>query len=192
MAAGSAAPAAGGPEAPAGAAARRALKLLFADLYAALQVLFAQRPLAARRRRTVVHRRLLLGLELVSKLEEQVLLPALAEAEPEWADEIDKAQRELELLRDVSTLSGRTTAANRDVSMAVLEGLAALHMTRIDALLRRRGADSVAWGRLEREVRGLLGRWHAEVRRDGEIEDEDRDPVGLPPRGPRRNPESAA
>ncbi|MCY7316667.1 MAG: hypothetical protein LH480_13915 [Rubrivivax sp.] len=151
-----------------------------------------QRPLAARRRRTVIQRRLLLGLELISKLEEQILFPALADAEPGWADEIDKAQREVELLRDVSTLSGRTTAGNRDASMAVLEGLAVLHLTRVDTLLKRHGADTVPWVALEIEVRGLLGRWQVEVRHDGEVEDEDRDPVGLPPQGASRSHESAA
>lgn len=165
------------------AAPRRALRRLFGDLYAALQALFAQRPLAARRRRTVVQRRLLLGLELVAKLEEQVVYPALAEAEPGWAADLDQAQQELELLRDLSLLTGRTTAANRDVSMAVLEGMATLHFTRVDGLLGRAGAEVAPWSAMEREVRGLLGRWQAEVRRDGEIEDEDRDPVGLPPRG---------
>ena len=177
-----AAHAAPAPPAVAGAA-RRALRRLFGDLYAALQALFVQRPLAARRRRTAVQRRLLLGLELVAKLEEQVVYPALAEAEPGWAGDIEQAQQELELLRDLSLLTGRTTAANRDVSMAVLEGMTSLHVTRLDGLLARPGADNAPWDAMEREVRGLLGRWHAEVRRDGDIEDEDRDPVGLPPRG---------
>jgi hypothetical protein len=35
---------------------------------------------------------------------------------------------------------------------------------------------------LEHEVRGLLGRWQLEVQINGGVEDEDRDPVGLPPR----------
>lgn len=170
-------------DAATGHKARRALRGLFHGLHGALQALFTERPLAARRRRTVVQRRLLLGLELVSKLEEQVLYPALAEAEPGWAEVIHQAAHELELLRDVALLATRTTAANRDVTLSVLEGLATLHFARVDELLARPGADTVPWPQLEREVRGLLGRWHAEVQQAGEIEDEDRDPVGLPPRG---------
>jgi len=169
-------------DATAGHTARRALRGLFHGLHTALQALFTERPLAARRRRTVVQRRLLLGLELVSKLEEHVLYPALADAEPGWVATIQQAAQELELLRDVAQLATRTTAANRDVTLSVLEGMATLHFSRVDELLRRPGADSVPWPQLEREVRGLLGRWHAEVQQAGEIEDEDRDPVGLPPR----------
>ena len=169
-------------DAATGHTARRALRGLFHGLHVALQALFVERPLAARRRRTAVQRRLLLGLELVSKLEEHVLYPALADAEPDWAGVIQQAAQELELLRDVALLATRTTAVNRDVTLSVLEGLATLHFTRVDELLRRPGADGVPWPQLEHEVRGLLGRWHAEVQRSGEIEDEDQDPVGLPPR----------
>ena len=169
-------------DAAAGHTARRALRGLFHGLHTALQGLFVARPLAARRRRSVVQRRLLLGLELVSKLEEQVLYPALADAEPGWHSVIQHAAQELELLRDVALLATRTTAANRDVTLSVLEGLATLHFARVDDLLRRPGAGSVPWPQLEREVRGLLGRWHAEVQHSGDIEDEDRDPVGLAPR----------
>jgi hypothetical protein len=38
------------------------------------------------------------------------------------------------------------------------------------------------WGALEREMRALLRRWRGEIRRHGDIEDEDADPVGHPPR----------
>jgi len=76
----------------------------------------------------------------------------------------------------------RTASANRDTVVSVLEGIAELHAERVDALVARMPVSGVPWGALEREMRGLLGRWHDEVLNEGDIEDEDRDPVGLPPR----------
>jgi len=162
-------------------AARDALAELMGGLQQSVQLLFDQRPQAPSRRRQALQRQLLLGLELLWKLEEQVVLPALTEAEPTWADETAAATRELELLRDLAMLAAQTAPTHREVTLAVLEGLASLHFTRVHALLTRHGADSADWPRLEAEVRALLARWHGEVQQ-GEIEDEDRDPVGMAPR----------
>jgi hypothetical protein len=161
---------------------RRSLATLIGNLQQALQALFTQREQARGRRRNLLQRRLLLGLELLCKIEEQALLPALQDAEPLWAPAIVLGTREIELMRDLTQLAAQTSPANREISLAVLEGMAALHFGRIGELLAREGAHHMDWPRLEREVRGLLGRWHTEVQLDGEIEDEDRDPVGLAPR----------
>lgn len=167
----------------AAAGARRALADRLHGLRSALQALFAERRALAGRRRQAAQRRLLLGLELLAKLEEQTLAPALRDAEPGWSVELDLAQQELEVMRDVSALVQQTAAGQRDAVLAVLEGLHGVHAARADALLRRPGAQAVPWPRLQREVQALLQRWHDEVATHGEIEDdEEQDPVGLPPR----------
>lgn len=182
---------------------REALAMLIGGLRHALEGVATARRSAVRRRRGLLQRRLLLGLELLCKLEEQVLFPALDDAldsirhtarrgarnggqaeapEDERAQSLATLRREIELLRDLSMLVTRTAAANRDTVVGVLEGLADLHGERLDLLLAAVPAAAVPWGALEREMRSLLGRWRDEVLADGDIEDEDRDPVGLPPR----------
>jgi hypothetical protein len=185
-AASGAARAVGGP-----AQQRDALQALLVGMRSALQGVATARRAAVRRRRGLLQRRLLLGLELLCKLEEQVLFPALGDAVDDAAPTgagNDAAQtlatlrREIELLRDLSMLVSRTAAANRDTVVGVLEGIAELHGERVDALVAGMPAAGVPWGALEREMRSLLGRWRDEVLTEGDIEDEDRDPVGLPPR----------
>lgn len=163
-------------------AGQHTLIALMGGLHEALHALFVQRQQSSGRRRHLLQRRLLLGVELMAKIEEQVVLPALHEAEPDWADDIAPLQRELELLRDVSMLAVQTISANREVALSVLEGMAALHATRLRALLGRTPGGDVDWAALDAEVRALLGRWRSEVEAEGDVEDEDRDPVGLAPR----------
>ncbi len=169
---------------------RHALTALLAALRAALDGVAVARRSAIRRRRGLLQRKLLLGLELQCKLEEQVLFPALEPAltashgarPVAGMPDLATAQREIELLRDLSMLVARTASANRDTVVGVLEGLADLHGRRVDALVGSVSMHDVPWASVEREMRGLLGRWRDEVLTDGDIEDEDRDPVGLPPR----------
>lgn len=163
-------------------AGRPALNLLLAGLQDALKALFAQRTHALGRRRHLLQRRLLLGLELLCKIEEQVVLPALPAADPAWQQTVAPALRELELLRDTAMLAVQTISANREVSLSVLEGLTALHAARVRDLIERAAVLPVDWHALESEVRALLGRWRGEVEAENEIEDEDRDPVSLAPR----------
>lgn len=149
-----------------------------------LRQLFAERKQAAQpRRRSALQRQLLLGLDLLWKIEEQVVLPALHEALPEESlPMVRRVTGELELMRDLALLATQTNTDNREMTLAVLEGLATLHFARVAALLDAAPADGADWPALEEDVRGLLGRWRREVRVQGEVEDEDRDPVGLPPR----------
>ena len=65
-----------------------------------------------------------------------------------------------------------------------LPGLPALQPKRIevDALLRQPGAPRADWRALLGEATALCAQWGDEMRAGGDIEDEDRDPVGLPPR----------
>ena len=165
---------------------REDLSSLLSGLRSALQAVAADRMGAVGRRRGLLQRRFLLGLELLFKLEEQLLLPALTDAQDhvnaDTAQSLRNARLEIELLRDLGMLVAHTASGNRDAVVGVLQGLAELHEQRVDALIASVPATSVPWQSLEREMRGQLGRWRAEVISDGDIDDEDRDPVGLRPR----------
>lgn len=165
------------------AEAQAALKARLAGLREDLMGLFAERKQAPQsRKRGALQRQLLLGLDLMWKIEEQVLLPALHEAVPETAPALRQAGAELELMRDLSMLATQTNTDNREMTLAVMEGLAMLHFARVTELLDRAAGDGAEWAVVDEEVDGLLGRWRREVRAQGGVEDEDRDPVGLPPR----------
>jgi hypothetical protein len=163
---------------------RQTLMAALAGLQDALMQLFLQRQQAQGRRRRALQRRLRLGLELFWKIEEQVLLPAVQDAEPGRAPLVAALMHELELMRDLSLLSVQTASNNRDISMSVLEGMATLHFTRVQEVLAAAGttAAPVDWAALDAEVQGLLGRWRSEALAEGHIEDEEADPVGALPR----------
>jgi len=159
------------------------LKALLESLRDSLRALFTQRLDAQARRAGQVQQQLLLGLELLWKIEEQVLLPALGGVRSGVsAAEVQHATDELDVMRDLALLVTQTNSSNREITFSVLEGLALLHFARGAELLDQAYAGAADWPTLEREVRGLLGRWQLEVQVHGEVEDEDRDPVGLPPR----------
>ena len=120
-------------------------------------------------------RQALLRLEQLCKIETQLVFPALAPA-------LRHAQQEVELLRDLALLVERSAPAERDIAWAVIEGLAELHFARVDALLRQPGAPRADWRALLDEATAWCAQWGDEMRAGGDIEDEDRDPVGLPPR----------
>lgn len=131
----------------------------------------------------VSHRaRWLLGLELVWKTEELVLLPAIGDAASHAAAAVGEAGDDIELMRSLVALSGRVSRDIRDELDTLLHGLAQVHAARVDALLAVPSGSAARWEDMEREIRGLLERWREEVQRDGDIEDEERDPVGSPPR----------
>ena len=171
-------------------ATRRTLTAVLAGLQDALQAVFVQRQQAEGRRRRGLQRRLLLGLELLWKIEEQVLLPAVLDAAPRGTVDVAPLLQEIELMRDLSLLSGQTASGNRDLSMGVLEGMAMLHFERLQACLAAAGdgeqngreGGGIDWPALDAEVQALLGRWRREVAAEGHIEDEEADPVGVAPR----------
>lgn len=125
---------------------------------------------------------LLLGLELLWKLEEQVVMPALQQAAPAKAPDVAQATQEIELMRNLSQRVESSGGTARQLALAALEGMFSLHCVASETLLVRIGSDAVDWSALHKEVQDLLARWRQEIRAHGEIEDEERDPVGLPPR----------
>lgn len=125
---------------------------------------------------------LLLELELPLKLEEQLLLPALEAAEPAWKGELHDLSAELGLVRDAAQLLRCSGTLCHELALALLQGMARLHASRLQALLRRPGAPDMDWAAALREAEALLKRWSAEIRAQGDIDDEDIDPVGPPSR----------
>lgn len=121
-------------------------------------------------------RLVLLQLEQMWKIETQLVLPAL-DASPSR-----HALQEVELLRSLGVLVERCEPAERELAWTVLQGLAELHFARVDALLQAPCAAHADWPALLGEARSWLAQWEDEMRAQGDIEDEDRDPVGLPPR----------
>lgn len=148
---------------------------------------FADALAAPRTERVPLERLALQGQELVFKLQEQVLLPAVLQAVPHAADTIMLAGREADLIRDLSALlqglpeDAPASTVQRGELLAVIDGLASLNAARVDALLHSPLAAGLPWPALHSEVEGLLTRWREESRHSGGIEDEDGDPVGQPP-----------
>lgn len=140
---------------------------------------FAQRERSPGDRRPGVERLLLLGLEQQWKIEAQLLLPALA---PMQARAARLASQEIEVLRDLALLAGHGEAAATLTTWTVLQRLAELHACRIDDLLAQHGPAGVDWTRLLAEAETWLAQWAQEIQSTGDIEDEDRDPVGQAPR----------
>ena len=145
-----------------------------AQLREASERCLAEFEAAPAERRDALLERLRLALELRWKIEEQLVIPALGKREASLL--LPAAERESNHLRDLAAHGARD-------AMSSVAGLAALRAERIELALaaaqKRRGFDGSA---LLRDIDALLERWRGEVRRTGDIEDEESDPVGLPPR----------
>lgn len=127
-------------------------------------------------------RQALLTLELNNKLEEHLLFPALLEAHGGLG--IDTDQRALQTLRDLAARvdpAQETLGTAQRTTLAALEGLTMLHFAAVENLLDCCG-DDLDHAALTHGVQGLVQRWQDELRTTGDIEDEEADPVGLPPR----------
>lgn len=136
-------------------------------------------------RRSWPRRRLLLALEMMWKLEEQALIPALLDADAGTRDDAAELDEEVARLRELADLlrEGDLDAASASVVAAALDGMAALRALRfersLDQAVQARRLDGAA---LAREMDELLARWHEEITVTGDLEDEELDPVGRPPR----------
>lgn len=165
------------------ALARAALRERFDALQAALEARVSDYAMLTGDAQTAAQQRLLLHLELPLKLQEQVLLPALSQAEPGWEPEVQDLAVELKLLRDAGLLLRSTAGSGHELSLSLLQGMARLHCARLQALLRRPGAAAMDWPAARAEADALIERWHAEIAGGGALEDdEEQDPVGAPPR----------
>lgn len=124
-----------------------------------------------------------LGIELLCKLEEQLLHPALQRSRARFWPALAEAMGDIARLRALSSRIDAADAVKRPFLVAALDGLTRLHFDALRELLRdAAGSAEVDWDALEREARAMLARWRDEIREHGAIEDEDGDPVGHPPR----------
>jgi len=153
--------------------------LLLQQLRLKTEAQFAALEQAHADHRSALQRQLALQLEQRWKIEAQLLLPALPVRQ---ARPVAQAEQDIELLRDLAGLAERCGSENREFLWAVVQRLAAVHFARIDDLLFQAEAQGIDWAGLLTEAEVWLAEWAREIRGDGDIEDEDRDPVGLPPR----------
>ena len=148
--------------------------------------LAVERLAANERRRTSGNtrssRRALLAIELRLKLEEQVLLPRFRELGLPALGTVDK---QIGLLRDLLAegAAGELALPTNSLLWASIEGLCCLHCDAVAQLLllaldtSKFDADA-AW----LEAEDYRAHWRAEIGVSGDIEDEEADPVGQPPR----------
>lgn len=158
---------------------RKRLHELLKSLRRITEQRFALRAEPSVEHASALERQLSLGLEQLWKIEAQLLLPAL---HPRYAGSVAQAEQEIEVLRDLVLLAERCEAVNRDLAWTVTQRLAALHFARVDDLLLEPGAAGIDWSAMLSETEAWLAQWAEELLSGGDIEDEDRDPVGQPPR----------
>ena len=145
-----------------------------------------ERLAAGERRRssgnTQSSRRALLAIELRLKLEEQVLLPRFRELGVQAQGTVEK---QLDLLRELlaEASHGELALQSNRLLWAAIERMSTLHFDAVAQLMLlaeddpRFDADE-AW----QEAEDYRARWRDEIADKGEIEDEEADPVGQPPR----------
>lgn len=127
-------------------------------------------------------RRALLAIELRLKLEEQVLLPRFRELGLPVFDTVDK---QIDLLRELlaEAAHGELALQSNRLLWAAIERMSTLHFDAMAQMMclaeddPRFDADE-AW----HEAEDYRARWRSEIAGSGDIEDEEADPVGQPPR----------
>jgi hypothetical protein len=127
-------------------------------------------------------RRALLAIELRLKLEEQVLLPRFRQLDLPAREPVDK---QTELLRELlaEAAHGELALPSNRLLWAAIERMSTLHLDAVAQLLLLALADSrfdadQAW----LDAEDYRARWRTEIAARGDIEDEEADPVGQPPR----------
>jgi hypothetical protein len=127
-------------------------------------------------------RRALLAVELRLKLEEQVLLPRFHEL---GLPALDAAQKQTELLRELlaEAAHGELALPSNRLLWAAIERMGRLHFDAVaQLLLLAQGDPRFDADRAWREAEDYRARWRNEIAETGDIEDEEADPVGRPPR----------
>jgi hypothetical protein len=127
-------------------------------------------------------RRALLAIELRLKLEEQVLLPRFREL---GLPALETVNKQTELLRELlaEAAHGELALPSNRLLWAAIERMSTLHFDAVAQLLLLALDDSrfdagLAW----HDAEDYRARWRSEIAASGDIEDEEADPVGQPPR----------
>lgn len=148
--------------------------------------LVVERLAAGERRRTSgktqSSRRALLAIELRLKLEEQVLLPRLRELD---LPALDTVEKQIDLLRELlaEASHGELALQSNRLLWVAIERMCTLHFDAVAQLMLLAEDDprfeaDAAWF----EAEGYRARWRDEIAAQGDIEDEEAEPVGRAPR----------
>ncbi len=125
------------------------------------------------------------ALDLRCKLEQIVVVPALRDTGTVPDTTLQRCEHELAQLRERIESAARADADPGTLGQSVptLTNAANEHFGRIEALLCDPDNAAVmdACG-LAQEIEAWTQRWIEEIETTGAIEDEEQDPVGLPPR----------
>ena len=127
--------------------------------------------------------RLILALEMRCKLEELVLYPAIVEALRQEPGLYAALEAGIARLRDASDRLVAATVPERSEHLQALRDQVSAHLVAVAAMVARPEVGRrIDTHRLGQDMQGLMKRWQQEIAQTGGIEDEERDPVGLPPR----------
>ncbi len=148
--------------------------------------LVVERLAAGERRRTSgktqSSRRALLAIELRLKLEEQVLLPRLRELD---LPALDTVEKQIDLLRELlaEASHGELALQSNRLLWVAIERMCTLHFDAVAQLMLLAEDDpsfdaDAAW----LEAEDYRARWRDEIAAQGDIEDEEAEPVGRAPR----------
>jgi len=127
----------------------------------------------------------LYALDLRCKLEEIVVVPALRDTGAVPDNTLQRCEHELAQLRERIQSAARAAddAGKARESVPTVTSAARKHFGRMDALLCDPSYAAVIDARgLAQEIEAWTQRWMQEIETTGAIEDEEQDPVGLPPR----------
>ncbi len=135
--------------------------------------------------RTTAELAFLRSLDLRCRLEQFVVMPALRETGSVSDAILRSCEQELTRLgaRIESARRAAVDPDNASASVVTVTSAAMTHFDRMDRLLSDPTCAAALDVRaLAPEVEAWTQRWMAEITTTGDIEDEEQDPVGLPPR----------
>ena len=138
-----------------------------ADFQRALNEQFDSCRHGARYRPGLALRRLRSGVELLCRVQEELLHPALSASRLEAWPELGLAMASVEALRDLASLDAVRGDAEQLALVALLEGLVQLQFVSLDELLAQTDATPMPWQALALETETALQHWQA-GRRDVE------------------------
>lgn len=148
--------------------ARLPLLNLLADFHRALNEQFDSCRHGARYRPALALQRLRAGVELLCRLQEELLHPALSASRAAAWPALGQAMESVDALRDVAELGTRTADTQQRALVALLEGLVQLHFVSLDELLAEADVAAMPWDELAQAADTLLQAWQADCRDDAD------------------------
>jgi len=103
--------------------------------------------------------RLRSGVELLCRLQEELLHPALSASRREAWPALGQARESVDGLRKLAALGGRTSDSQQRALVALLEGLVQLQFVSLDELLAQADVAAMPWDELASATEALLQPW---------------------------------